>query len=142
MLAFTMLWTYMNLSQFLIIWMGDLPEENVWYLHREHGGWLWLALVLIFLGFVAPFMTLLSTAVKENRKVLGFVAFCVVVLRWFDIVWNVEPAFGNFDAAALTSHAVVAAVMGAVWMVVFLWRRSAIRNDFPYEPPVAAEGHH
>jgi hypothetical protein len=142
LLAFTMLWTYMNLSQFLIIWMGDLPEENVWYLHRLNGGWMWLAMVLIFCGFAAPFMTLLSSAVKENRKFLGFVAFWVVILRWFDIVWNVEPAFSNFDAAALTSHAVVAAAMGAAWMIVFFWRRSALRNDFPYEPTVAEEGHH
>ncbi len=141
MMAFTMLWTYMNLSQFLIIWMGDLPEENVWYLHRLNGGWMWLALVLIFLGFAAPFMTLLSGAVKENRKFIGFVAFWIVVMRWFDIVWNVEPAFSRFDPAALTSHAVVAAVMGAVWMVVFFWRRGALKNEFPYEPPVAVEGH-
>ena len=142
MLAFTMLWTYMNLSQFLIIWMGDLPEENVWYLHRLNGGWMWLAMVLIFCGFAAPFMTLLSTAVKENRKVLGFVAFWVVILRWFDIVWNVEPAFSKFDPASMTSHAVVAAAMGGLWLVVFLWRRSALKNEFPYEPTVAVEGHH
>lgn len=141
MMAFTMLWTYMNLSQFLIIWMGDLPEENVWYLHRLNGGWFWLAMVLIFLGFAAPFMTLLSGSVKENRKFIGFVAFWIVVMRWFDIVWNVEPAFSRFDPAALTSHAIVAAVMGAVWMVVFFWRRGALKNEFPYEPPVAVEGH-
>jgi len=144
MMAFTMLWTYMNLSQFLIIWMGDLPEENVWYLHRldpVNGGWMWLAMVLIFFGFAAPFLTLLSSAVKESRKFIGLVAIWVVILRWFDIVWNVEPAFSKFDPAALTSHAVVAVVMGAVWMVVFLWRRGALKNDFPYEPPVAVEGH-
>ncbi len=142
LMAFTMLWTYMNLSQFLIIWMGDLPEENVWYLNRLNGGWLWLALVLIFFGFAAPFMTLLSGAVKENRRFVGIVAFWVVVMRWFDIVWNVEPAFSRFDPAAVTSHAVVAVLMGVVWMAVFLWRRGVLRNDFPYEPAVAVEGHH
>ena len=145
MMAFTMLWTYMNLSQFLIIWMGDLPEENVWYLHRldpATGGWQWLALVLIFFGFAAPFMTLLSSAVKENRKFIGIVAMWIVVLRWFDIVWNVEPAFSKFDPSTLTSHAVVAAVMGLVWIMVFLWRRSTLKNEFPFEPAIAGEGHH
>jgi hypothetical protein len=141
MLAFTMLWTYVNLSQYLIIWMGDLPEENVWYLHRQSGGWLWLAWTLIGLGFAAPFMTLLSAQVKENRKFVGFVGFWIVVMRWFDLVWNVEPAFSRFDAAAVTSHLVVAAALGAVWLPVFLWRRAALKNEFPYEPVAAGEGH-
>jgi hypothetical protein len=141
MLAFTMLWTYMSLSQFLIIWMGDLPEENVWYLHRLNGGWMWLAQALIFLGFCAPFMTLLSTPVKTNRRFIGLVAVWVLVMRWLDILWNVDPAFGSFSAGAVTSHIVVTAAVGAVWFVVFLWRRGALRNDFPYEPPVAVEGH-
>lgn len=138
--AFTMLWTYVSLSQFLIIWMADLPEENVWYLHRENGGWFWLALVLIFLGFCAPFFTLLSSAVKENRRSVGIAAFWIVLLRWFDILWNVDPAFSKFDPAAVTSHAVVAAVMGAVWLVVFFWRRGVLKVDFP--AMAAVEAHH
>ena len=31
LLAFTMLWAYLNFSQFLIIWSGNLPEEIPWY---------------------------------------------------------------------------------------------------------------
>ncbi len=32
MLAFTMLWAYVNLSQFLIIWSGNIAEETPFYL--------------------------------------------------------------------------------------------------------------
>ena len=39
LLAFTMLWGYVNFSQFLIIWSGNLSEETPFYLRRLHGGW-------------------------------------------------------------------------------------------------------
>ena len=37
MLALTMLWAYTSLSQFLIIWSGNLPEEISYYVQRFNG---------------------------------------------------------------------------------------------------------
>ncbi len=34
LLAFTMLWAYVNFSQFLIIWSGNISEETPFYLRR------------------------------------------------------------------------------------------------------------
>ena len=39
LLAFTMLWGYVNFSQFLIVWSGNISEETPFYLNRMHGGW-------------------------------------------------------------------------------------------------------
>ena len=44
MLTFVMLWAYTSFSQFLIIWSGNLPDRNPWYIHRLGGGWQWVAL--------------------------------------------------------------------------------------------------
>ena len=41
MLGFTMLWGYISLSQFLIIWSGNLPEEITFYINRFTGPLLW-----------------------------------------------------------------------------------------------------
>ena len=38
MLAFTMLWGYMSLSQYLITYSGNMSEEITWYVTRLHGG--------------------------------------------------------------------------------------------------------
>jgi hypothetical protein len=35
--AFVMLWSYFSVSQLIIIWSGNLPEEISWYMSR-HGG--------------------------------------------------------------------------------------------------------
>ena len=32
MFAFTMIWAYVNFSQYLIVWSGNIPEEIPWYL--------------------------------------------------------------------------------------------------------------
>ncbi|MEM6796215.1 MAG: hypothetical protein AAF725_19735, partial [Acidobacteriota bacterium] len=39
MLALTMVWGYFSVSQYLIIWSGNLPEEVVWYLYRNSYDW-------------------------------------------------------------------------------------------------------
>src|SRR5580692_8581949 len=60
MLAFTMVWAYFNFSQWLIIWAGNLPAEITFYLRRIDGGWESIGLTLALLGFVIPFVILLS----------------------------------------------------------------------------------
>ena len=55
MWAFMIFWTYTSLSQFLIIWYADLPEETIWFLDRMKGGWSTISYVIIFSHFVIPF---------------------------------------------------------------------------------------
>ena len=68
MLTFVMLWAYTSFSQFLIIWSGNLPDENPWYIHRLAGGWQWIALVLVVFHFAVPFLLLLSRYVKRRDR--------------------------------------------------------------------------
>src|SRR5262249_7871800 len=78
LLAFTMVWAYLELSQFLIIWSGNLPEFVPWYLARLEHGWSYVALALVLLNFALPFVLLLSTDVKRDRRALGGTALLVV----------------------------------------------------------------
>src|SRR2546425_37942 len=66
LLTFVLFWAYMSFSQFLLIWVGNLPEEIPWYLRRTRGGWEWVAMVIILLHFFLPFLFLLLRDVKEN----------------------------------------------------------------------------
>ena len=61
-----MLWAYLNFSQFLIIWSGNLPEEIPWYLERMHGAWGCVAIALVVGHFVLPFLLLLSRDLKKR----------------------------------------------------------------------------
>ncbi len=73
LLAFTMLWGYVNFSQFLIIWSGNVSEETPFYLRRLHGGWQVMAVALLVFHFALPFALLLSRPLKRNARALGAV---------------------------------------------------------------------
>ena len=122
LLAFVMVWAYMAISQFLIIWSANLPEEITWYLQRMRGGWEWLGLALILFYFTLPFLLLLSRGIKQRAQLLAWVATGILVMHLVDLFWMVVPAFqpaGIFihwmDAAALMG-------IGGIWIVVFVWQ--------------------
>ena len=49
LLAFTVLWGYVNFSQFLIVWSGNVSEETPFYLRRLQGGWNAIAVLLVII---------------------------------------------------------------------------------------------
>lgn len=140
LLAFVMLWAYMSFSQFLLIWTNNLPEEIPWYLRRTRGGWEWLAVLLIVCHFALPFLLLLFRDVKQNSRILLLVALGILVMRFLDVFWWIEPAYtreGEYfywlvDIAALVG-------VGGIWGWWFLWqlrRRPLLPMHDPYWPEV------
>jgi hypothetical protein len=123
MLAFVMFWAYVNLSQFLIMWSGNLPEEIPWYIRRLEGGWQYLALVLVIFHFTLPFLLLLSRDLKRNARMLGLVAGGLLVVRLVDLYWFIAPDAGvHGHAAGLAVHWLdVAALIGigGLWLSAF-----------------------
>lgn len=87
-----LVWVYVCLSQFLIIWSGNLQEETPWYLVRTQGGWLTWIYVIIALHFVVPFLALLLRQVKKSLLALGVIATLIAVMRYVDLYWQIKPA--------------------------------------------------
>jgi len=138
MLAFVMLWAYFALSQFLIIWSGNLPEEISWYLPRTRNGWQWVGLALIVFHFAVPFAILLSRDVKRRPTLLATFACAVLVMRIVDVFWLVRPSLVPrlsvhwLDVAALVA-------VGGIWMWAFvrqLGTRALVPLHDPYLPEV------
>src|SRR5688572_15548584 len=90
-LAFVMLWAYVNLSQFLITWSGNLPEEIPWYIQRLQGGWQWVGIALVLFHFVLPYLLLLSRDLKRSAPLLSKVAGLLLLMRLVDLFWLVAP---------------------------------------------------
>ena len=123
MLAFVMFWAYVNLSQFLIMWSGNLPEEIPWYIRRLEGGWQYLALVLVIFHFTLPFLLLLSRDLKRNARLLGLVAGGLLIVRLADLYWFIAPDAGvHGHAAGLAVHWLDIAALfgiGGLWLSAF-----------------------
>jgi len=121
MLTFVMLWAYLAFSQFLLIWAGNLPEEVPYYLKRTRGGWGWVAAGLLLFHFAVPFGVLLFTGARESARVLLAVAVGLIVMRFIDTLWWIEPAFPHRGYAPYWLLDVAATVgLGGVWAWSFL----------------------
>ncbi len=121
LLAFVMVWTYFSFSQFIIIWSGNLPEENVWYLRRSVHGWQWVAIAIALFHFAAPFLLLLSRDLKRNPKTLMLVALGLLVMRSIDLFWIIVPAFENHGWTGFLLDFLALAGIGAIWVGVYCW---------------------
>src|SRR6202795_918318 len=118
MLTFIMVWAYFSFSQWLIIWAGNLPSEITFYLKRLSGGWGSIGLILVLFHFAIPFATLLSRPFKRNIRKLVWVAVWLMMMRYLDLFWIIEPNFSK--ALAVTAADIVVPIaIGGIWLWCF-----------------------
>jgi hypothetical protein len=125
LLTFVMLWAYCAFSQYLLIWSGNLREEIPWYLRRTAGGWGWVAIALIVFHFFLPFFLLLFREIKDHTRMLVTVAGIVILLRFVDLFWLVEPAFYPENFRLHWLDLVASVGVGGVWLAAFIRQLSA-----------------
>jgi hypothetical protein len=141
LLAFVMIWAYLALSQLLITWSGNLPEEISWYLRRSVGGWKWVGYLLVVAHFVAPFLVLLSRRLKRNARALAFVALWLIFARYVDVYWLVVPSFEEGGLRVHWMDLLAPIGVGGVWFWLFvgrLERRPLLPLGDPSLPEVEA----
>ena len=145
MLALVMLWAYFSFSQFLIIWAGNLPEEIPYYLARLTGGWKYLSLFLVFGHFGLPFCLLLSADLKKRPNLLARVAWFIVAIRLYDIIWLVAPTFNHGVFPISLANAGIPLALGGGWVYLFagqLQKHALLPVNDPYFKQMLAQPHH
>lgn len=131
LLALTLFWAYISVSQFLIIYSGNLPEETRYFLRRMSGGWHAVGTFLVIFQFFGPFLLLLSGRTKRTYGYLIGVAVWMVFMRMVDMLWTIIPFFGPHELATRVStpaqplswvHVAMMAGMGGIWLCFFFWQ--------------------
>jgi hypothetical protein len=123
MLALTLFWTYTQFSQWMLVWVANLPEEIPFYLKRTRGGWEIVSWSLGLFHFAAPFGLLLFRDVKLHPKRITAVAIGLLVMCAIDVWWWIEPVVsheGQYLYLLMDVGAV--AGLGGVWFYWFLGR--------------------
>lgn len=142
MLAMVMVWAYFNLSQWLIIWSGNIPEETGWYLTRMESGWFWVGVALILFHFAAPFLILLQQDFKRRPKLLASIAIFILLMRFVDMFFLIGPTprintNGGPQGAFIVSWMdfVAPIAIGGIWLWYFfgqLRSRSVVPGMDPF----------
>ena len=88
--AFSIFWTYLWFSQYMLIWYGNVGEETVYFKHRmdEYPVLFYGNLVL---NFVLPFFILMRNDTKRKFGSVGFVALIVLFGHWIDFFLMLKP---------------------------------------------------
>jgi hypothetical protein len=123
LLALSMVWAYFSLSQYLIIWSGNLPEFTPYYLARGMNGWAPVGLANIIGTFVLPFLLLVgpySPWLKARPVHLAWIAGWCFVFRIVDFHYIISPSLhpGSSAAPILGDFGLLLAV-GGIWLVAF-----------------------
>jgi hypothetical protein len=133
MLAMTLLWSYTSFSQFMLVWIGNLPEEIPFYLKRsvpQFGLWWWVSVILIFFHFALPFVLLLFRKIKLHPVRLRVMAIYLCVICAIDVTWWIEPVLlheGVFPFWLMDVGAILG--LGGLWgwlWLYFLQQRSLV----------------
>jgi hypothetical protein len=145
MLAFTMVWAYFNFSQWLIIWAGNLPAEITYYLRRLNGGWGYVGLIVVIFHFAVPFAILLSRSFKRNIRKLVWLAAWLMLMRFVDLFWIIEPNFSKTLTVTL-ADVVVPIAIGGIWLAYFFHNLAGLPLLPVYDPSavevLVPEHHH
>lgn len=90
MFAFSIFWTYLWFSQYMLIWYANIPEEVTYYQDRwENYHILWIFNLVI--NFLFPLLVLMTRDAKRSKGTLLFVGCILIVGHWIDMFLMVMP---------------------------------------------------
>jgi hypothetical protein len=93
MFAFSVFWTYIWFSQFILIYYANIPEETVYFNARLNGGYYRPIFFLnLFINFAVPFLSLMAKEAKRTMTILKVVACIILVGHYLDFYMMVMPA--------------------------------------------------
>jgi len=85
MFGFSVFWTYLWFSQFMLIWYANIPEATIWFQKRfDVPLFKFILLFNLVINFVAPFLLILKRSAKRNFKLVSFVAVLIIIGHYLD----------------------------------------------------------
>lgn len=118
--AFSIFWTYLYFSQFMLYWYANIPEEIVYFMERYDTAYRPLILIMIGLNFVLPLLILMTRNSKRNARFTVTIATLVVVGHYLDLFQIVMPGtMGSYLGIGLPEIACFLLFAGLFIFVVF-----------------------
>lgn len=96
--AFSIFWTYIWFSQFMLIWYANIPEESIYFLDRLGDHYAWIFFVNLLINFVFPFLVLMTRDAKRQMIMLKIVTIAILIGHWLDFYLMMMPGTMRGDA--------------------------------------------
>ena len=124
MFGFSVFWTYLWFSQYMLIWYANIPEETAYFNERFHGYKYWFFINLI-INFVVPFLFLMKRANKRSLNRLRVIGTIIIFGHWLDYYLLVIPGSlrhnggGDFNDLWLAEIGFVTFIIGLFLYTTF-----------------------
>ncbi|MFH2008046.1 MAG: hypothetical protein ABI333_15800 [bacterium] len=140
--GFTVFWAYIAVSQFLLYWYGNIPEETIffakrWYVVPEAANaskvwplstWRHLTTFLALGHFVVPFLFLLPRTIKRHPTFLLLGACWMLLMHLCDTFWLIMPNLHKAGIQVSVLDLTTLLGVGGIFLAGFFWllRRQAL----------------
>jgi hypothetical protein len=138
-------WAYIWISQYILIWYANIPEETEYFVLRHHhwNGLFWMNLIL---NFFVPFFGLMTRKAKRTSSRVMIVALILLLGHLIDIYVMLAPkVFEHHGINGVSGGGIlqVLQIIGGFGLFIYVVgtalskRKLVVNND-----PTFAEGSH
>lgn len=140
--AFSVFWTYIWFSQFMLIYYANIPEETIYYLERlQSSNYMPLFFLNLVLNFLFPFLGLMARNTKRYAIFLKIICMILICGHWLDFYLMVTPGVlaenGDFGFIEIG----LALVYLSSFIHIILWNLSRAPL-VPVQHPLISESIH
>ncbi|MCH8029538.1 MAG: hypothetical protein IH874_06365 [Candidatus Dadabacteria bacterium] len=130
MFGFSLAWTYMFFSQFLVIWYANMPEETVFLIKRvQEQPFKTVSWVVICCCFFFPLVSLLPRTNKVVAPIFAFIAAVSLSGLWLEKFVLVVPSFTHHFHISIVQAVITLGFLSAFILVFSLFVKA-----FPIVP--------
>jgi hypothetical protein len=133
MFAFSIFWTYLWYSQFMLIWYANIPEETVYFKPRMHGVYRGIFFLNLIINFLAPLLLLMKRGAKRNYGTITMMAVLIIFGHWLDFYQMVFPSISKEHVPFMLAD--IGIGIGFAGLIMFLTARNLAKA------PLMAKNH-
>jgi len=127
MFAFSIFWTYLWFSQFMLIWYANIPEETGYFKIRVDGPYKGIFFLNLILNFVCPLLILMKKSSKRNYSLITFMSILIIFGHWIDFWQMVMPGTMYGHAELMPFEFGVA----LLFIGIIMWRVGVYFTSYP-----------
>ncbi len=125
--AFSIFWTYLWYSQFMLIWYANIPEETVYFEPRFQGVYRAIFFLNLIINFLAPLLILMKRGSKRNYGTITMMSVLILFGHWLDFYQMVFPSVSKQHVPFILADLGIA--LGFAGLIMFLTARHLAKHS-------------